>query len=102
MAAQLACGLAGIDGELDPGEPNTENLYELTKRDADERGITTLPRTLWHAADALAADVVLRIGMGSTPQGDYIDYFADVKRREFMQWHDSVTQAEVDQYLSLY
>jgi glutamine synthetase len=40
--------------------------------------------------------------MGSTPQGDYIDYFADVKRREFMKWHDSVTQAEVDQYLSLY
>ena len=102
MAAQLACGMAGIDGELDPGDPNTENLYELTKSDADERGIATLPRTLWHATDALAEDDVLRLGMGSTPSGDYIDYFVDVKRREFMEWHDTVTQAEIDLYLSLY
>ena len=101
MAAQLVCGLAGIDSESDPGEPNTENLYELNAVEAQRRGIATLPRTLWHAADALESDAVLRTGMGSTPGGDYVDYFVDVKRREFMDWHDGVTQAEVDQYLSL-
>lgn len=102
LAAQLACGLAGIDAESDPGDPNTENMYELTADDVAVRGITLLPRTLWHAVDNLVTDDVLRAGMGRTPSGDYVDYFADVKRREFLQWHETVTQAEVDRYLSLY
>ncbi len=102
LAAQLVCGLSGIDAESDPGDPNTENLYELTSDDVRERGIETLPRTLWHAMDNLVTDDVLRAGMGQTRDGDYVDYFADVKRDEFMEWHDTVTQAEVDRYLSLY
>ena len=102
FAAELACGLAGIDAKSDPGDPNTENLYELTAADVAEQGIKVLPFTLWHAMDALVTDDVLRAGMGRTPSGDYVDYFADVKRREFIEWHETVTQAEVDRYLSLY
>ena len=37
-----------------------------------------MPPTLLHAAERLVDDDVLRAALGKTPQGDYIDYFAQV------------------------
>jgi len=102
VAAQLAAGLDGIDHGLDPGEPNTENLYTLSAEDVAGRGIKALPPTLLHAADELVADDVLRDALGKTPDGDYIDYFAKVKREEFHSWHSVVSDWEVERYLTLF
>ena len=101
-AAQLAAGLDGIDRELDPGEPNRENLHVLPAEQVASRGIGVLPPTLLHAADALAADDVLREALGKTPDGDYVDYYAKVKREEFHAWHSVVTDWEVERYLTLF
>jgi len=40
--------------------------------------------------------------MGVTPGGPYSEYFAEVKRAEFMAHHDEVTQSEIDRYLTLF
>jgi glutamine synthetase len=101
-AAQLAAGLDGIDRGLDPGEPNTDNLYALPAEEVASRGIQVLPPTLLHAADALVADDVLREALGKTPDGDYVDYFAKVKREEFHSWHSVVTDWETERYLTLF
>ena len=61
-----------------------------------------MPPTLMHAADNLAGDDVLRATLGAIPGGDYVDYFAEVKRQEFRRWHEQVTQFEVDTYLELF
>jgi glutamine synthetase len=66
FAAQLACGLAGIDAELDPGDPNTDNLYEADPDDLAARGIKAMPATLLHACDELVADDVIRGALGTT------------------------------------
>ena len=55
-----------------------------------------------HAADNLAADAVLGHGLGMTPDGAYRDYFAKVKREEFIAHHHQVTPSEIDQYLTLF
>jgi len=102
LAALLGCGLSGVDTASDPGEPNTDNLYALSPEEVTSRGIGTLPPTLLHAVEAVAADPVLRAAMGATHKGDYVDYFAEIKRGEFVAWHEKVTQTEVDQYLSLF
>ncbi len=102
FAAMLACGLDGIDQAMDPGEPNTANLFTLPAEEVARRGITTLPRTLLHAADALAKDDVLGAGLGMTAEGPYRDYFVKVKQDEFIAHHHEVTQGEVDQYLTLF
>ncbi|MEX2553566.1 MAG: type III glutamate--ammonia ligase, partial [Actinomycetota bacterium] len=102
FTAQLAAGLDGVDRGLDPGDPNTENLYEMDPDEVAARGIESLPSTLLHAVEELVTDDALRKGLGTTPRGDYIDYFAAVKRREFTDWHAEVTGAEVDRYLSLF
>jgi glutamine synthetase len=96
-----AAGLDGIDRGLDPGEPNRDNLFELTAAQVAERNLTVMPPTLFHAADALVADDVLRGALGKTRDGEYIDYFADVKRSEFMAYHARITPWEIDTYLTL-
>src|SRR5262249_38891995 len=101
-AAPLAPGADGVAHGLDPGEPNTENLYALSAEDVAGRGIKALPPTLLHAADELVADDVLRDALGKTPDGDYIDYFAKVKREEFHSWHSVVSDWEVERYLTLF
>ena len=102
VAAQLAAGLDGIDRGLDPGEPNRENLHAMPAEEVARRGIQVLPPTLLHAADALVADDVLREALGKTPDGDYIDYFAKIKREEFQAWHSVVSDWETERYLTLF
>lgn len=102
FAAILACGLDGIDNGLDPGEPNTANLFSLSAEEVAARGIVTLPPTLLHAADHLASNDVLGEGLGMTPDGPYRDYYVGVKRQEFMAHHHHVTPREIEQYLTLF
>jgi glutamine synthetase len=66
------------------------------------RGIKSLPPTLLHAADRLVADDVLRDALGKTADGDYIDYYAKVKREEFQAWHSVVSDWETERYLTLF
>jgi glutamine synthetase len=96
-----AAGLDGIDRGLDPGEPNRADLFAATGRELAARGIAAMPPTLLHAVEALVDDDVLRDALGKTPDGEYIDYFAQVKTREFMDFHGSVTPWEVERYLTL-
>jgi glutamine synthetase len=102
LAVQLAAGLDGIDRQLDPGEPNKDNLYLLKPEEVAARGIRALPPTLLHAADVLVQDDVLREALGKTPDGDYIDYYAKVKREEFQAWHSAVSDWEIERYLTLF
>jgi glutamine synthetase len=99
---QLAAGLDGIDRGLDPGEPNRDNLHTMAPEAVAARGIRALPPTLLHAADELVTDDVLREALGKTPNGDYIDYYAQIKRDEFRAWHSTVSGWEVDRYLTLF
>jgi glutamine synthetase len=39
--------------------------------------------------------------MGRVPGGDFIDYYADVKRAEFDAYHATVSEWEIDRYLML-
>jgi glutamine synthetase len=102
MTAILAAGLDGIDRELDPGEPVTGNLFELTARQVADRGISHLPATLAEAAAEVTGDPVLRAAFGTVPGGDFIDYYAAVKKAEFAEYHAAVSPWEVERYLTLF
>jgi glutamine synthetase len=102
MAAQLVVGLDGIERNLDPGEPNMDNLYALSEAEINAKGIVQMPRTLLEAVEYLKKDDVLRKGLGMTRSGFYADYFAEVKRNEFLEYHRLVSDWEVDRYLTLF
>jgi glutamine synthetase len=97
----LAAGLDGIENDLDPGEPNTGNLYEASTEELSRRGIEILPGNLLDSIRNLRQDDVLRAALGTTPGGDYLDYYCDVKEREWRSYHDRVSDWEVETYLSL-
>jgi glutamine synthetase len=101
LAVLAAAGLDGIDRGLDPGAPNTENLHDLTAEEAGARGLVSMPPTLLHAAEELVADEVIRNALGKTADGEYVDYFAQVKRAEFMAYHATISPWELGTYLTL-
>ena len=94
----LAAGLDGIENQIDPGEQNVDNLYEVPEDELQRRGIDSLPATLSEAADALEADKVIKNALGN----EYADYYIQVKREEWRDYHLSVSQWETDTYLAVY
>jgi glutamine synthetase len=98
----LAAGLDGIDNKIDPGEPNTDNLYEVPAAEIERRGIATLPANLLDATRNLAADPVLRSALGPVVGEDYVDYFVRVKQREWAEAHSQVGEWEIRRYLTLF
>ncbi|HXV93020.1 MAG TPA: type III glutamate--ammonia ligase [Pseudonocardia sp.] len=100
-AVLLAAGLDGIDRGLDPGEQVTDDMFALSAEEVARRGIVHLPKTLDRAIDELVADDVLRTALGRVPGGDFIDYYAGVKRAEFDAYHATVSEWEIDRYLTL-
>ena len=100
--ALLAAGLDGIERNLDPGPPNTENLYLLSADDVARRGIKTLPGTLLDAVRAAQADAVMHDWFGQGAGESYVDYFHTVKTAEFNEYHAQVSDWERRRYLTLF
>jgi glutamine synthetase type III len=99
MAGILAAGADGMERAVDPGEPVDRNLEHVTGDEAAALGLRPLPPTLWHAADELTRDQVLRAALGKVPGGEYVDYYAACKRDEFAEYHRQITRWEWDRYL---
>jgi|SRR5581483_6587416 len=99
-AAVLAAGLDGIERELDPGEPNADNLYQHSYDELTARGLRSLPANLLEAIGELEADDVLRTALGRGRGEDYVDFYARVKRDEWFRYHEQVSPWEIDEYLT--
>ncbi|HEY6397005.1 MAG TPA: hypothetical protein VIX82_06080, partial [Solirubrobacteraceae bacterium] len=100
--AMLAAGLDGVERQLDPGEANAENLYELGEAQRNALGIELLPANLLDATRELERDDALRAAFGKVRDGDYVDYFIKVKRGEWQAAHEQITKWELDRYLQLF
>jgi len=100
--AMLTAGLDGVERGLDPGAPNSANLYTLSEEERTAAGIELLPANLLDATRELERSDVLRAGFGTTRGGDYVDYFIKVKRGEWQSAHEQITQWELDRYLQLF
>jgi glutamine synthetase len=87
-AATIAAGLDGVSRGLDPGAPGSG-----TK--------TPLPLTLLHALDAFEADPVITGALDGASAG-VAAYFAQLKREEFFEWHNTVSSWEIDRYLTAF
>jgi len=71
FAALLHAGLEGIEKGYELEAPMDSNLYPL------------------------------RAALGTTRDGDYVDYFIEVKRKEWQVAHEQITQWELDRYLTV-
>ena len=92
LAVALGAGLDGVAREVDPGLPGRG------EHTADR---SELPPTLLHAVEALTADAVVTDALDAAGPG-VAEYFADLKREEFLDWHGTVGSWEHDRYLTAF
>lgn len=97
LAAYLTAGLDGIENEIDPGEPNLGNMYELPLGKIIESGTKILPQSLWEAIGELRNDKVVQSGLGVIA-----DEFIELKTQEWETYDQQVTQWEIDEYLTFF
>jgi glutamine synthetase len=90
FALMLAAGLEGVELGLDPGEPVEGATYDWSGTEA-----TRLPRTLLEAVEAFEADPL--VAEVFAPQ--FVTEYADMKRREWDDFHAEVTAWERRRYL---
>jgi glutamine synthetase len=94
----VTAGLEGIREGLDPGAPHMENMYEYTEADLERQGIQVLPRTLLEAVEAFAAEPLSREVFGESMFRAFVDY----KRREWADYHNHVSDWEIQRYLAMF
>jgi len=94
----LAAGLEGIRDGIDPGNPNEDNLYEMSESQRRERGIEFLPQTLQEAVAAFAADPLVEKTLGRELRDEFIKY----KSQEWESYHQAVSQWELERYSQLF
>ncbi|MFC5929726.1 type III glutamate--ammonia ligase [Cryobacterium melibiosiphilum] len=92
IAATVSAGIDGLDSHTDPGDPCGPGESRATS--------AMLPQTLLHAVEALRRDRMLLDSFGTDhPVGEY---FANAKEEEFLSWHNTVTDWEIQTYLTAY
>jgi len=96
--ALLAAGLDGIDNRIEPGAKNTRNLYTVPEDTLKADRIEFLPTTLKEAVDCFEADSVLCSALGA----ELSEMLMRVKRDEWNAYHRSVSQWELDNYITIY
>lgn len=94
----LAAGLDGVKNQIDPGPRNTRNLYTVPEEQLKQEGIQFLPTSLKDALDHFEKDQVLRDALG--PQ--YADLYLRAKRDEWNAYHRTISQWELDNYITQY
>ena len=94
----LAAGLSGIEEGLDPGEPNTDNMYLASPKELERRKISVLPRTLDEAVTAFEADALSQSVFGEAMFGAWIAY----KRDEWLSYLNHVSDWERERYLRFF
>jgi glutamine synthetase len=94
----LAAGLEGIEQDLDPGDPIPLNMYEQSDEQLRELDVSTLPRTLLEATEALEADTLAGDVLGP----ELVAAFVELKTREWWDYHNTVSAWEHDRYLDFF
>jgi glutamine synthetase len=97
-AMLLGAGLEGIEQKLDPGDPIQLNMYEQSDARLEELRVGVLPRTLLEAVEAFTADDLADDVFGSDLKREY----AEVKSKEWWDYHNTVSAWEYDRYLEFF
>lgn len=97
-AMVLAAGLEGIEQQLDPGEPHTENMYLKTPQELDAMGVKMLPQSLKEAIDMFQQDELSKAVFGESMFTTWIDY----KSEEWIRYNNHVSDWEKARYLKLF
>jgi glutamine synthetase len=95
-AVMLRAGLDGIRRELEAPAPNEEDLYHLDE--AGLRRLTAMPGSLGEAISELEGSALVRETFGD----HLFERYLDGRRQEWDEYRLSVSEWELERYLSIY
>ena len=95
FSAMLAAGLEGIEKEYEIPNPIEENVYEMTDKERQAKGIESLPGSLREAIRLTEKSELVRKALG-----DHVfDAFIKNKKIEWNEYRIQVTDYELKRYL---
>ena len=97
FSVMLAAGLKGIEEGLEPPEPIEENVYEMTPKEREARGIGTLPASLEDAIALTEKSKLVKEALGE----HVFNAFIENKKIEWNQYRIHVSKYELDRYLPM-
>lgn len=95
FSVMLIAGLKGIEEKLDPPEPVEVNVYEMSQKERENRGIGTLPNTLERAMDLAEKSEIFWEAVGPHIGAKLLES----KRREWDNYRIQVHPYEIERYL---
>ncbi len=97
FAVMLAAGLQGIDKKYEVPAPVEENVYEMSEKEREVRGIGTLPGSLEEAIGLMEKSELIRAALG-----DHVfNAFIENKKIEWNKYRVHVTDWERKHYLPI-
>jgi glutamine synthetase len=95
FSAMLAAGLEGIEKGYELPDPVEESVYEMTEQERKERGIGTLPSSLYEAIQLFEKSQLMRKTLG-----EHVFYaLLQNKKKEWGEYRIRVTEYEIERYL---
>jgi len=95
FAVLCLSGLDGIRRKMDPGEPTEMNVYKMSYEERRERGIVSLPESLFEALNEMEQSEFMRVALGE----EAFSTFLKEKRREWDLYRTQVTPWEFERYV---
>jgi len=97
FSVMLAAGLEGIEKKYELADPIEENLFEMSSKEKEQRGIDSLPINLWDAISLTENSQLVRKALG-----DHVfDSFIKNKKIEWDQYRTQITEYELKRYLPI-
>jgi glutamine synthetase len=96
-AGILAAGLDGVRRKLQPPDPVEEDIYHMSQKQREERGIEVLPGNLGEALDEFRKDEYLKEALGD----GFCGKFLELKEREWRSFNSTVHEWERKRYLDV-
>ena len=97
-AVMLKAGLDGIKNEIEPPKEVVDNVYDMSSREKDKKGIDNLPADINQAINELMNNEVIKSALGS----HVLKKFVKAKQIEWDVYRTQVHQWELDQYLKIF
>ena len=97
FALMLRAGLEGIKNKIDPGEPTNVNIFHLSDKEREERGIRSLPADLKEAIDEMKGSKFVKEALGE----HVFSHYLCAKEMEWDEYKAVVHPWELSRYLSM-
>ncbi len=98
FAVMLAAGLNGVEQNMTPPNPIDEDIYAFTDKKAKRMRVKMIPETLQKAMQNLVRGTLVKEVFGK----ELYEKFIQAKQIEITQYHQQISQWEMDRYLENY